>query len=41
MKKYILLTLLFSAFTFLNAQDWSNVYRQVEEVTLNDGLEKD
>ena len=41
MKKYILLTLLFSAFTFLNAQDWSNVYRQVEEVTLNEGLEKD
>ena len=41
MKQYILLTLLFSAFTFLNAQDWSNVYRQVEEVTLNEGLEKD
>lgn len=41
MKQYILLTLLFSAFSFLNAQDWSNVYRQVEEVTLNEGLEKD
>ena len=41
MKKYILLTLLFTSFTFINAQDWSKVYRQVEEVTLNDGLEKD
>ena len=41
MKQYILLTLLFTSFTFINAQDWSKVYRQVEEVTLNDGLEKD
>ena len=41
MKKYILLPLLFHTFTFLNAQNWSNVYRQVEEVTLNEGLEKD
>ena len=41
MKQYILLTLLFTSFTFINAQDWSNVYRQVEEVTLNEGLEKD
>lgn len=41
MKQYILLTLLFTSFTFIKAQDWSKVYRQVEEVTLNDGLEKD
>jgi hypothetical protein len=25
----------------VNAQDWSTVYRQVEEVTLNEGLENE
>ena len=25
----------------IRAQDWSSVYRKVDEITLNDGLEKD
>ena len=40
MKNFLLITLFF-AINLINAQDWSKVYRQVEEVTLNDGLEKD
>ena len=41
MKKYILTALFFAFFTFSNAQDWSNVYREVEEVTLNEGLKEE
>ncbi len=41
MKKITLTILLFSVFTITTAQDLSNVYRQVEEITLNEGMEKD
>ena len=37
MKNFLLITLFF-AINLINAQDWSKVYRQVEEVTLNEGL---
>ena len=37
MKKFISILLFFTV-SFIYSQDWSNVYRQVEEVTLNEGL---
>jgi hypothetical protein len=41
MKKITLTIFLFSVFTIATAQDWSKAYRQVEEITLNEGLEED
>ena len=41
MKKIFLGIFLISVFNILNAQDLSSVYRQVEEVTLNEGLDED
>ena len=41
MKKIFFGIFLISVFNILNAQDWSSVYRQVEEVTLNKGLDED
>ena len=37
MKKITLTIFLFSVFTIATAQDWSKAYRQVEEITLNEG----
>tara|TARA_A100001015_G_scaffold78838_1_gene87505 strand:- start:201 stop:1064 length:864 start_codon:yes stop_codon:yes gene_type:complete len=39
MKNILLLLILFTGFT-VKSQDWSSVYRVVEEITLNDGLEE-
>lgn len=41
MNKTIYTTFLILSSLVICAQDWSSVYRQVDEVTLNEGLEKD
>lgn len=41
MKNTIIALYLTLSFSILNAQDWSSVYRQVDEITVNEGLESD
>ena len=40
-RKIFLSIFLISVLNTLNAEDWSSVFRQVEKVTLNEGLDKD
>ena len=40
MKKLIITTIFILSIS-LQAQDWSSVYRQIEEVTLNEGLDNE
>ena len=41
MNKTLYTTFLILSSLVICAQDWSSVYRQVDEITLNEGLEKD
>ena len=41
MNKTLYTTFLILSSLVISAQDWSSGYRQVDEITLNDGLEKD